>query len=183
MPDYLVVNPTKAAVEASGETKASLTTALVGLNNDLVFTAKPEGEDGNEITVEYIDPPGNNVPLSVVVDGEAIKVTLATDGASAITSTSALVEAAVEANAEAAALVTVANSGADTGAGVVTALAATNLAGGVGGAVSAEGQKVLNFPEADIDAWIAADCAVLPPDASYQDRRAIARMIKYERVQ
>jgi hypothetical protein len=34
-------------------TKASLTTALTGTNNDLIFTAKSGGQWGNSIQVEY----------------------------------------------------------------------------------------------------------------------------------
>ena len=53
--------------------------------------------------------------------------------APAISSTAALIKAAIEANANAAALVSIANSGADTGAGAVTALTATALSSGVDG--------------------------------------------------
>jgi hypothetical protein len=49
----------------------------------------------------------------------------------ALISTAADVDAAIAANAAANSLVTVANTGASTGAGVVSALVATNLAGGV----------------------------------------------------
>jgi hypothetical protein len=68
-------------------TFAFLETALAGANNDLRFTARVGGTAGNAVTIEYVDPVGNNVPLSVAVVGTAITVTCATDGASAITST------------------------------------------------------------------------------------------------
>lgn len=57
----------------------------------------------------------------------------------AITSTAALVEAAIEAEATAAALVTVENKAGNNGTGVVTAMAETPLAGGVDGTVGAKG--------------------------------------------
>jgi hypothetical protein len=109
---------------------ATLTTALAGANNDLKFTSVLSGVIGNSITIRYVDPAGNNAVLSVVVVGKAITVNLATDGAGAITSTSAQIAAAILASAAASALITAANAGADTGAGVVIAMAATPLAGG-----------------------------------------------------
>lgn len=84
------------------------------------------------VTVEYVDPPGNNVPLSVAVVGGAITVTLATDAASVVTSTAAQVRTAILANASAAALVSVTirsdDGGLADGSGVVTAIAATTIA-------------------------------------------------------
>lgn len=118
---------------------STLTTALAGANNDMVFTAKTKGATGDNITIEYVDPAGANKALSVTVTGKAIAVSLATDGANAITSTAAQVKTAIDAKAEAAALVSVANAGADTGAGVVTALAATPLASGVDGTIGKAG--------------------------------------------
>ncbi|BCS54553.1 hypothetical protein [Geobacter sp. SVR] len=122
------VKPPAAAVAAS------LATGVVANNNALTLTAKKAGADGNDITITLIDPPGNNVALSVDVVGRDINVTLATDGASAITSTAALVKAAIEASS-AADLVTVAHTGASTGAAAVVAVAPTNLAGGTDASV------------------------------------------------
>ncbi len=109
---------------------ASLTTALTGANNDLIFSAVPSGAAGNAVTVMYADPGAASQALSVVVTGHAIVVNLATDGSSVITSTAAQVAAAILASAAASALVTTANAAGNSGAGVVTALAATALAGG-----------------------------------------------------
>ena len=58
-------------------------------------------------------------------------MSLATNSGGAITSTATLVKAAIEANASANALVSVALAASNTGAGVVTAMAATNLTGGL----------------------------------------------------
>lgn len=109
--------------------KASLTTALAGSNNDLVFTAVRGGTWGNSIQVAYIDPGGTTATLSVAVTGFLITVNLGR-AASAINTTSALLKAAVEANLDAQALVTVAHAGSDDGTGLVIALTATNLSGG-----------------------------------------------------
>lgn len=111
---------------------ATLATGVVANNNAITWTAKKTGTAGNDITLTLIDPPGNNVALSVDVVGRDINVTLATDGASAITSTAAQVIAAIAASS-AADLVTAANTGASTGAAAVVAVAATSLAGGTDG--------------------------------------------------
>lgn len=111
--------------------KASLTTALTGTNNDLVYTAVGYGADGNAITIAYNNA-GASQTLLVTVAGNAIAVRLATNGSSVITSTAAQVMAAIQALPAAAALVTVANAPANDGTGLVTTLTATNLTGGTG---------------------------------------------------
>lgn len=110
---------------------ATLTTALAGTNNDLVFTAKIKGTYGNGITISYVNPGVETATESVTVVGKAITVTLRS--VSSVLSTAAQVETAIEANAAAAALVTVANAGGNNGSGAVIALAATPLASGVDG--------------------------------------------------
>lgn len=120
---------TNAAGTFSDGNASALQTSLVGLNNDLVFTARQIAADGDAITVAYVNP-GILAALSVTVSGRAISVALAHDGIG-ITSTAAQVAAAIAAKPSAAALVTVANATGDDGTGVVTAMAATNLAGGV----------------------------------------------------
>lgn len=111
---------------------ATLTTAMAGTNNDLKLTARYAGATGNAISIVLVDPPGNNVPLSVAVVGTVITVTLATNGSSVITSTANQVIALLNADAAASALLIATNPPADTGASVVTALASTPLAGGSG---------------------------------------------------
>ena len=113
------------------EAKATLETNLAGDDNDLKFTSKLKGHFGNAIKVEYVDPDAASAKLGVTVSGTTISVSLATDVNKDITSTAALVKAAIEATPAAAALVTVANKDANTG-GVVTAMAATALADGTG---------------------------------------------------
>lgn len=119
-------------VEAAAAVAAHVDTGLVGENNGITWTAKDAGEGGNAISVTLVDPPGNGVALSVDVDGGEIVVTLATDGASAITSTAAQVIAAIAEHDVASQLVTATNKGASNGTGVVKAVAKTSLAGGEG---------------------------------------------------
>lgn len=108
--------------------KSSLTTALAGANNDLVYTARQGGPGGNSIRVQYIVGAGT-ATLSVAVEGYDILVTVATTTGTP-TSTASAVKAAVEAHSDATRLVTVANAAANDGTGVVAALALTALAGG-----------------------------------------------------
>ena len=109
--------------------KASLTTALAGTNNDLVFTASKRGQWGNAISVTYSDPGGVSATLAVTVEGFKITVSLGRT-ASAIDTTASALSTAVAANADAAQLVTIANVTGDDGTGLVTALAETFLSGG-----------------------------------------------------
>jgi len=109
---------------------ASLETALVGNNNDLVFTALALGQLGNGVTIRYVDPAQETALESVAVIGQAITVTLRS--VSSVLSTAAQVKAAIEASEAASALVSVALAGGNDGTGAVTALAQTPLAGGDG---------------------------------------------------
>lgn len=109
--------------------KSSLTTAIAGTNNDLVFTARQGGPAGNSIRVQYAVA-GNNTPLTISVQGFDIIVNVATSGAGAATSTSAQIKTALEADADATRLVSIAHAASNDGTGVVAALALTALAGG-----------------------------------------------------
>lgn len=120
--------------------RASLSANPAGAENRIVYTAVAYGAVGNAITIAYVNPGVNNAELSVAVVGTAITVSLATGSGGAITSTAALVKAAVEANTDAAALVTLAyaaDGGIGDGSGVVTALAAAPLTGGAGTGIGA----------------------------------------------
>jgi len=127
-PERTVLHVTNTEQEA----KATLSTNLAGVNNDLQFTAKLKGHFGNTIKIAYVDPDAANAKLAVTVSGTTITVSLATDANKAITSTAANVKAAIEAVPAAAALVTVANAAGNSGEGVVAAMAATALANGAG---------------------------------------------------
>lgn len=174
---------------------ATLTTALTGANNDLVFTARNVGGQGDDITVEYVVA-GNDTPLdadtndavtgtatiptgrdaalaaianifartvtpaaptALTVQGTDIIVTVATNGAGAPTSTSALIKTALEANADVMALVSVAHAPSNSGAGVVTAMAKTNLSGGKW-PVETSGERITRV--LDLAAWPADKRAI-----------------------
>lgn len=125
-----------AAKTFDSEAKAALT------NQSLTYTAVNAGTAGNSITVALVDPPGNNVALSVAVVASAITVTLATDGSSVITSTGDEVKALINADIVANLLVVVTGSNASP----VTALAATALAGGVNSEVEEDGANTVRIP-------------------------------------
>jgi flagellar hook-basal body protein len=108
--------------------QSSLTTSLVGADNDITYTAVTGGANSNNINITYVDPGALRATTDVTgVTGTAITVTLAHSGA-AITATANDVLAAIAASASASNLVSAVAAG--TGLGVVTAMAATNLAGG-----------------------------------------------------
>lgn len=116
------------------EVLALLTTALLGSNNDLKYSAVAgQGDGANGITVAYVDPGAPSAALSVVVAARVITVNLATDGGSVITTTAAQIAAAIALSIPASRLVTVVNAPGNDGTGIVTALAATHLAGGLDG--------------------------------------------------
>ena len=108
---------------------ASLSTALVGDNNDLVFTAKTSGVVGNSITITLVDP-GAVGDESCAVVGTDITVTLGNSAVPAIDTTAAVLKALIEATPAAHALVSVTHKAGNNGTGIVTALAKTALAGG-----------------------------------------------------
>lgn len=123
-------------IDGSGTTKAALTTNLTGNNNDIVFTAVNGGPAGNDIGITYIDPGSASASLDVDVDGDVIKVYLATDASKVITTTADLLKAAIAAHPVASTMVTCADAGADDGTGVVTAMTTTYLSGGAGATVT-----------------------------------------------
>lgn len=105
---------------------------------DITYTAKAGGVDGNDITITYVVA-GTGTALSVAVVGTAITVNLATSGGGAATSTATLIKAAVDASSPAAALVSAAITG--TAATVQAAQATTNLQGGATDVPMAKGAR------------------------------------------
>ncbi|MDD5106051.1 MAG: hypothetical protein PHC49_10590 [Desulfuromonadaceae bacterium] len=130
----LVANGAGGVKPPAASVASTLATGVVANNNAITFTAKKAGADGNDISVQLLDPAGNDKALSVDVVGRDIIVSLATGVAGAITSTAAEVRAAVAASA-AVDLVTTASTGASTGAAAVVAVAKTDLAGGTDASV------------------------------------------------
>lgn len=127
------VAPVKMAIDVVFGIQGTLT---VG---NIVYTARQGGTGGNSITVTVVDPAGNNAALSVGVVGDAITVNLATDGASAPTSTGAQVLAALKASAAAMLLVEVEGTG--TMSTVQAAAASAPLAGGTAATAPTVGKE------------------------------------------
>lgn len=101
---------------------------------DLTYTSLVDGVYGNSITIQYLNPGAISQPLSVNVAGTAITVSLATNGAGALTSTATQVKNAIE-GSDASSLVDVVVSG--VGGTVQIAQAVTALVGGAAGPIPA----------------------------------------------
>ena len=115
---------------------STLTVDSTNALSDVTFTRATGGTDatlGGTVDVVFADPGANNATLGVVVTtsggDSTVTVNLATDGAGAITSTAADVEALINADGSASALVSATSEGA--GSGVVEAVASGDLTGGL----------------------------------------------------
>lgn len=137
---------------------ATLTTALGVAQAELVYTAKARGPGGNNITIEYVDPVEANAAVAVEVTGTAIKVLLVPGEAGAITTTANDIIAAFADNT----LVSVAKKAGNDGSGVVTAMAATALAGGQDSTPAKKGD--LYFDATNI--YVAIDDIVATDDGA-----------------
>ncbi|MBB4663336.1 M14 family zinc carboxypeptidase [Conexibacter arvalis] len=101
-------NGTLAAVSAADAARA------------VVLTSVAVGQSGgDDVSVRLLHPAAANAPLSVSTAGDAITVSLATDGAGAVTSTAAQVTGLLNASGSAAALVSAATYRGNAGAGIV----------------------------------------------------------------
>lgn len=99
--------------------------------DDLLYTAKASGVDGNLINLTFVNPAGPSAALGVVVSGKDITVNLGTDGASVLNSTLKEVLDALNASLDAKALGTASLlPGVDDTATVDTAVAQAYLEGG-----------------------------------------------------
>jgi hypothetical protein len=126
--------------------QASLTTALAGTNNDLVFTSKWNA--GKPISVVYLDP--GAVACAGYVEGQdngdsGLIVVVLKRTAGAITMTGNEVIAAIRANPVANSLVGVDNAAANDGTGAVIALALTALSGGVDPTFANQGEAETKY--------------------------------------
>jgi hypothetical protein len=77
--------------------KAQATIGGTGQSAVVVTSAAWGHEGGNEITVEFVDRPGSDLPLQVEVTGKAVRVLLAKNAAGELASTAAEVAAALRA--------------------------------------------------------------------------------------
>ncbi|MFI6229605.1 M14 family metallopeptidase [Micromonospora echinospora] len=80
--------------------KAQATIGGTGQEAVVVSSAAWGHEGGNDITVEFVDRPGANLPLTVEVTGKAVRVLLAKDASGARVSTAAQVAAALESQSQ-----------------------------------------------------------------------------------
>ncbi|MEV0397378.1 M14 family metallopeptidase [Polymorphospora rubra] len=97
-------------------------------DNTLYVTTRAWGhEGGNDTTVSMIDPGAAGQPLTVLVSGRTVVVSLATDGAGAVTSTAAQVVAALNGEPASSALLTASTYRGNAGAGVVRPVATSRL--------------------------------------------------------
>jgi hypothetical protein len=102
---------------------ATVTVDMTNANADMTYTAATKGEAGNAIRVIHTAPDVASSPLSIRVDGVQITISLATNGAKAVTTTALALAAAINADSSAKELIVATYEG--TGLGVVNADAGT----------------------------------------------------------
>jgi len=124
-------------------TAGTLTVDCTNALSDVTFTlTKHIGS--RTVSITYVDPAAE-APLSVVVTGSAIVVNLANSVAPAVTSTAALIAAAVNASADAAALVTAVEEG--DGSGIAEAKVLANITGTANSITIKIGEGTLTYSE------------------------------------
>jgi hypothetical protein len=125
--DYVAAAPVDGL---SDNAKAGAVTGAGVSDGGVSWVAKVAGRDGNGLSVELVDPEGNNEALAVSETAGAIEVSLATDGSGDITSTAAEVVAAVRSDPDLFELVEVAHVAGSLGTGVQEAEGPVQFAGG-----------------------------------------------------
>ena len=115
--------------------EAALTKIFTGNNNDIVFTARSEGMDGNTITIAFSTSGGvtaGHETSTLTVSGETqnIVVQIAAAGGSTASQAIAAIAADAASNSLIIAELTTNDSAGNTGAGAVTAFTAAPLVGG-----------------------------------------------------
>lgn len=124
----------------------------VGALEQIRFYAAVFGTGGNVLTIQLINPGAANIPLSVVLVGNAVQVTLQTDGAAVLISTYQQVADIINNTPAIAAVMRAFLTGTNP-AEVITAQAVTPLAGGLnGGNVTLLGSLIgaKRFQECDL---------------------------------
>jgi hypothetical protein len=129
--------PLAGGVDGNAGAVAGLLAGIPDLETAIRWRAVAPGVAGNAVTIAYVDPGPGPVALAVGEAGNAITVTLQTDAAGTILSTAAEVVAEVVAQILLGAVTLVtAELGCALGNGIVSAMAPTNLAGGVDAGVA-----------------------------------------------
>jgi hypothetical protein len=130
-PGDLTITGTQFVSVLPNITSVTLTTLSAFLlvpgaaNGGVLYVAVAAGSAGEAVQIHHVVA-GNNTPLTVGVVGNVITVNVATSNVGAATSTATQVVAAITGSGPASALVTSSVQG--SGAGVVGAIATTNLA-------------------------------------------------------
>jgi hypothetical protein len=125
-------------------TKATIT--ILSGNAQLNYTFKNNGVNGNNVSIQYVDPNSNDQSLSVTVDetvlnkdsekitNKNITVSLATNGVGTITTIANEIKSLIDSDTDASGLVDIIVPG--TGLDVVTAVTQTYLSGGLDGGIT-----------------------------------------------
>jgi hypothetical protein len=108
---------------------ATLTTAISGANNDVVYTAAKSGISGNNVTMTYVKPTVTT-PLSVAVVGNDITVTLATSGSTCTTYCYTMMDLLWSTPAVLALIGDIEPAPGNDTSGLMAAMPKTNLSGG-----------------------------------------------------
>jgi len=122
---------------------ASALITTQGDNKDLKYTAKTPGEDGDNITIEYVVD-GLETPLSVSLSGTVITVNVKTTAAGAADSTANEIKAELEGDEDIAALIKIELAEGSTGEGKPGTMAVTPLANGVNGTVGVASEMLID---------------------------------------
>lgn len=183
------VNDTSSVIGLT-DTKATLDTdSSQGANAALIYTAVDPGVRGNSIKIAQTVPTDDNaahaLSVSVVRSGNfdiiTVQLAVSSDG-STITSTGSLIMAAVNADPDASKLVSVALKAANDGSGLASTFSATALSGGALDDIKAgEIRKVTAMSDANAILLINGGASFVP-SATYDKRRAVARLLKYGAV-
>jgi len=120
------VTHSKVSTVTDNGAHATLTTNLVGNNNDLKFTARHSGILGNEVSVKYED----NTPVGTIAIFASTWIVIYVEPGVTLASQ---VQGWIEANTLANNLVSIENAPGNDGTGAVTAMSPTYLTGGVDG--------------------------------------------------
>jgi hypothetical protein len=114
---------------AASPTRASLTTALAGNNNDIVWQAVAPGTGGNSLTIQYTI--SGSAPVAITTVGSAPYTGLLITGGTTTTGQQ-IVDAWRNANAAVKSVASPAIAPGNDGTGAVVSMAATALSGGTG---------------------------------------------------
>lgn len=114
---------------SSAPTKATLTTALTGTNNDLLWTAVAPGTGGNSLTIQYTIT--GSAPVAIATVGAAPYTGLLITGGTSTTGQQ-IVDAFRNASAAVKSVAEPAIAPGNDGTGAVISLAATALSGATG---------------------------------------------------